>query len=270
MAPADKFAWMKALRGADLTHAEYRVLINLSTWANGDLTNARPGFKNLCEAAKVRPQTAQEALRKLIEKGWIEVSARGGGSGRSTVYTLTVPAGMGCGELTPSTDENPHGERAGSTENPHAHRGGSPDVTPTVSVENPHGRSPETPTVSVENPHGDRGTTRSDQITTPGNDQLFGHLSNAGAGARGAEQGAAERTPPDLRVVKAAAADPGPDPYTNPMAWLDRELPFGGFHTGERARAEQLLAEGVGYATVKYTILRERHASRPARRIGRS
>lgn len=93
----DKFAWLEALRGAKLTLAEYRVAVNLSTYARADLTNARPGPATLRAAARVNEKTLKKALPSLVAKGWIRVTEQGGsergGPRRATVYALTFPTG---------------------------------------------------------------------------------------------------------------------------------------------------------------------------------
>lgn len=93
----NKFAWLEALRGADLTHAEYRVAVNLSTYARADLTNARPSLSTLCSAAHVSTPTAKKALRRLAGLGWIVLTAQGGnanGFGKANCYRLTIPKGV--------------------------------------------------------------------------------------------------------------------------------------------------------------------------------
>ncbi|MFF0542096.1 hypothetical protein ACFYTF_04600 [Nocardia thailandica] len=112
----DKFAWLEALRGADLTHAEYRVAVNLCTYARADLTNARPGPATLRIAAGVNEKTLTKALRALVAKGWIRITEQGGsergGPRRATVYALTFPTG---GSQYPgSTDATGGSERPGS------------------------------------------------------------------------------------------------------------------------------------------------------------
>lgn len=93
----ERFAWMEALRGADLTHAEYRVAATLWTYARADLTNARPGPATLREDARVNEKTLKKALRVLVAKGWIQVTEQGGsergGPRRATVYALAFPTG---------------------------------------------------------------------------------------------------------------------------------------------------------------------------------
>ncbi|UZF45369.1 helix-turn-helix domain-containing protein [Rhodococcus rhodochrous] len=93
----NKFAWLEALRGADLTHAEYRVAVNLSTYARADLTNAHPSLATLCSAAHVSVPTAKKALRRLAGAGWIVLTAQGGnaqGFGKANCYSLTFPKGV--------------------------------------------------------------------------------------------------------------------------------------------------------------------------------
>lgn len=105
----DKFAWQKALRGAkDLTHAEFRVLVNLATWTDEQLGNAFPGNAQLFEAACVSQPTGKKALRTLQDKGWLILQHRGGGrrpggNGISNVYSVTTPKGVS--QLPPTTDD---------------------------------------------------------------------------------------------------------------------------------------------------------------------
>jgi hypothetical protein len=90
----NKFAWTKALRGADLTNAEYRVVVNLSTWADADLSNAYPSLAALCAASQVSVATGKKALKTLIAKGWVVLVEPGGNQyfkGKANVYALTVP-----------------------------------------------------------------------------------------------------------------------------------------------------------------------------------
>ncbi|MEV7457979.1 helix-turn-helix domain-containing protein [Pseudarthrobacter oxydans] len=90
-----KFAWMKSLRGADLTHAEYRVLVTISTYTNAGGTNAFPGFETIVRDSCTDPKTARKALRTLQEKGWLELVDEGGNKhwkGKANVYAIRTPA----------------------------------------------------------------------------------------------------------------------------------------------------------------------------------
>lgn len=115
----DKFAFMKALRGADdLTHAEFRVLAMLVTWTDADLGNAHPGRDQLLEAACVSVPTGKKALRSLIEKGWVVLVDEGGNQhwkGKANVYRVTVPKGV--------TDLPPSDEGKGVSDLPPSSRG---------------------------------------------------------------------------------------------------------------------------------------------------
>jgi hypothetical protein len=51
------------------------------------------------------------------------------------------------------------------------------------------------------------------------------------------------------------------DPETNPIAWIDNELP-GGFRIGERERARELLDSGEPYGRVRWALLKDRNAAK--------
>ncbi|MBF6330260.1 MarR family winged helix-turn-helix transcriptional regulator [Nocardia transvalensis] len=263
----NKFAWMEALRGADLSHAEYRILLNLSTWANGDLTNAYPGMKALAEAAQVSPPTLKKALRTLTAKGWIVLVDPGGNQywkGKANVYSLAVPKGV--------TGLSPSGSQ-----------GGKPFSEGGNSVSEGGKSAPGEGDNSVI-PHqellpGD-STNASDQAAVVA-------LADAGARGRVAEQSPAEViaaevveetvhahgfeaifTPSAAAPVEPAPSVPAPvaefgsDPAANPLAWLDSQLP-GGFLAGERAKAQQMLDAGDHYTSVRWAVLRGRQKPKP-------
>lgn len=87
-----KLEWLAGLRGADLTHAEFRVLVMLSTFAAADLTNAYPSRRTLAEAAGVNDRVLiRDLLPALEDKGWIRCTERGGnqtGKGRANVWMI--------------------------------------------------------------------------------------------------------------------------------------------------------------------------------------
>lgn len=261
----NKFVWMEALRGADLTHAEYRVLINLSTYARGDLTNAHPGLARLCEDAQVSQPTAKKALRRLVEKGWIVLTDPGGNEhwkGKANVYALAFPKGVT--HLPPSDVKgvNPHTEGGNSFS-----EGGK--STPL------EGGNSLTPQQGITSMDFNRGFQSGGVVA----------LGDAGASAR-------EDTPlpPETLTEQAEAAfgelfgetppqtapdtydetpvpvidEPMIDPKRNPLAWIDAELP-GGFRGTERAEAQKRLDAGEHHVTIRWDLVRARH-SRP--RIG--
>ncbi|MCQ4120444.1 helix-turn-helix domain-containing protein [Rhodococcus tibetensis] len=261
----NKFAFYEALRGADLTHAEYRVLVNLSTFANGDLTNAHPGLPRLCEAAGVSLPTAKKALRNLTEKGWLVLTDPGGNAhwkGKANVYALLIPKGV--------TELAPSGSPKGVND---FQEGGKPFSEGGKSAPFEGGNSLTPHQKELPGPY------------TRELDQGSSHLSNAGASARGAGdekpqeieteivaegptaptgfaelfEGAPRETEPPPSTPALATIGPELDPALNPLGWIDQELP-GGFWTGERGRARDLLASGCDYGSVRYAILNDRHA----------
>lgn len=94
MSVPSKLAWMKELRGADLTHAEFRVLLTVASYTDAHGRNAYPGQDRIAADAVVRPNTARDALKSLIAKGWLTVADSTGGKygrGRAAVYELSTP-----------------------------------------------------------------------------------------------------------------------------------------------------------------------------------
>lgn len=104
----DKFAWMKELRGAhNLTHAEFRVLVILSTYSGPDLDSIYPGVNTLTENAGVNVKTTKAALKSLEAKGWIQLVDPGGNQHfykKANEYRLSVPDMKGPSEYPPSQE----------------------------------------------------------------------------------------------------------------------------------------------------------------------
>lgn len=134
----DKFAWLESLRGADLTHAEYRVAVNLCTYARRDLTNAYPGFGTLCADARANEKTVKKALANLIVKGWV-LRVRPATGRRPAVYALTLPQR---GAQAPTVSGGKRGSEAPAIDEPQNGIAG-------VSVPNSGGLSGEIAGVSV-------------------------------------------------------------------------------------------------------------------------
>lgn len=92
-----KFQYLEALRDAhDLTHAEFHLLTVLLTYADADLTNARPGHTRLAVHMGYSagdPRQVRKLLDSLERKGYVEVQEPGTntGSRRATTYRLTLP-----------------------------------------------------------------------------------------------------------------------------------------------------------------------------------
>lgn len=86
-----KLTWQKKLLGADITHAEFHVLITVCAYANADGTNAFPGLDRIVAEAKVSRSCAVKCLKALESKGWLRATRRSTGRGNATVYRLSTP-----------------------------------------------------------------------------------------------------------------------------------------------------------------------------------
>ncbi|WP_156442345.1 helix-turn-helix domain-containing protein [Mycobacterium sp. IS-1556] len=118
-----KYAYLEALRDADLTHTEYRVLVNLLTYADADGTNAYPSIAMLVDDCLLSERQVQRCLRRLCESGWIRVASPGGrirgGRGKATEYVLTTPKkgvnGVTLSNTNRVTNPNKSPEEKGAT-----------------------------------------------------------------------------------------------------------------------------------------------------------
>ena len=115
------YEYIKGLRGRDdLSDAEYRLLVDLATYSNGDLTNARPGFDrlaaDLCHKSGTR--SVRRTARSLQARGYLVVTAVGGaprdGQRTANVYALALPATEGShdpgSEVTTEGPQDPGSE----------------------------------------------------------------------------------------------------------------------------------------------------------------
>ncbi|GAA1725920.1 hypothetical protein [Aeromicrobium alkaliterrae] len=95
--PSDKLKWQTALlqRSIDegMTPGCQHIALALSTYSNGDGTQAHPSDALLVRVTGTSKTKVSRSLRYLREHGWVEQVSRGsGGSGRASVYRLTIPA----------------------------------------------------------------------------------------------------------------------------------------------------------------------------------
>jgi len=94
MGALTKLGWQKALRGAELTHAEFRILTTIGTYTNAALSSAFPGRTKIMEDARVSERTLDRALKILVAEGWITLVEAGGNQhfrGKANVYAVSVP-----------------------------------------------------------------------------------------------------------------------------------------------------------------------------------
>lgn len=231
MADSMRFDWRRmVVRDPDLTEATRRVLLELESWANPDGTNARPGLAGLVGKLRtprghVNERTARRALADGVARGFIERTVKGhGGSGRNTAdcYSLRFPKEMAEVATSPETT------CSGDTNKPSEPRqfGGHPNVHRI----RPHGGHWQDVTGHSEQFDGHAGVQLPDPTTRSSTPEISSHLSNASDAS---------------------------DPITNPLVWIDTELP-GGFRRGERKRAQQMLDEGTEYGSIRFALLRER------------
>ncbi len=121
------YEYLKGLRGRDdLSDSEYRLLVDLATYSNGDLTNARPGFDrlaaDLCHKSGTR--SVRRTARSLQARGYLVVAAVGGaprdGQRTANVYALALPATEGPHDPgSDVTTEGPQDPGSEVTEGPH-------------------------------------------------------------------------------------------------------------------------------------------------------
>lgn len=95
--PAAKLAWQTALIqrsvAEGMTAGCQHIALALSTYSNADGTSAHPSDALLVRATGTSKSTVSRSLRYLRENGWVEQVSRGsGGSGRASVYRLTIPS----------------------------------------------------------------------------------------------------------------------------------------------------------------------------------
>lgn len=129
----DKFAYVKELRGrADLTPAEYQLLITLWTYTSADLDRARPGAARLARDLNKSERLIWKQLGALETKGFIVAKMRGGAprGGRKSAneYTLTLPTPVPevHGSALWTTEPQVHG--SASTTEPQVHGTTEPQV----------------------------------------------------------------------------------------------------------------------------------------------
>ncbi|CQD11855.1 hypothetical protein BN1232_02232 [Mycobacterium lentiflavum] len=99
----DKHGYLKLLRGVDMTYSEYRVLVTMLSYSDGDGTHAHPGNARLAEDCDICERSVKNALVSLVKRGWLvkvkEGRGRGPGNpGVAAEYALTMP-GSTCNRL---------------------------------------------------------------------------------------------------------------------------------------------------------------------------
>jgi biotin operon repressor len=97
-----KLNYLKQLRVAHLTHAQYRVLVAIMTYADQDGTNAHPGFARLASECRMSRSTVSKSIKALKKSGWLRETSRGYPSGErrmASVFDLKIPEYLALGEF---------------------------------------------------------------------------------------------------------------------------------------------------------------------------
>lgn len=236
----DKFAWLRSLRGADLTHAEFRVLVNLCTYADADSGQAYPSNSTLAEASAVNPKVlTRDLIPALRQKGWIRLVAPGGnqnGRGRANVWKLSFPhAVKGVPHVPPSPSQG------GTSRTPLGSNEGGTSRTARGYLTYPEGGTSRTPHQVIDQP-----MNRSESSS---------HLSNAGAGKPVDSDKPQDSLSGEVPSTGRFAPD---EPETAPIERVEKAV-FG-LTDAERTQAEDLLASGE----TPYRVIVEIRARRTA------
>lgn len=90
----NKLNYLRIMRAGRLTHAQFRVLVTLLTYANPDGTNAHPGYAKLARQCQMSKGTVSKSIQYLKQAGWIRQTAFGrprADGGEASTFSLTVP-----------------------------------------------------------------------------------------------------------------------------------------------------------------------------------
>lgn len=109
-----KLTYLRILRSASLTHAQYRVLVTLLVYTNPDGTNAHPGYARLVRECQMSKGTVSKSLKALKKAGWLWETSKGTatkGSDEASVFELRVPEYLE--EKRPEKQDDPWGPAPG-------------------------------------------------------------------------------------------------------------------------------------------------------------
>lgn len=94
MSEFDKLGYLRLLRTARLTHAQYRVLVTILSYTDGRGENAHPGYARLADECRMSKGTVSKCITQLKRAGWLWETARGHpseGGRRAAVFRVRVP-----------------------------------------------------------------------------------------------------------------------------------------------------------------------------------
>lgn len=113
-----KLDWLKSLRGADLTPAEFCILVLLVSYSNASRENAYPGVARLAEDAGMDKRRVQRILQRLVAKNAIAVTQEGGNQvfkGAATIYKILTPPQRPKGETQFTLQSDKSGSKGGTS-----------------------------------------------------------------------------------------------------------------------------------------------------------
>ena len=122
MQSADKFTYIRALNGADLTLAEYRVLITVWHYTDKDGQRAYASAARLAQDCRMAERTARRSLAGLVQKGFLHRVRRGGRDAqpRASEYELRLPDHIPTGHHRPDGGK-PTGQQRPVGDDPTGH-----------------------------------------------------------------------------------------------------------------------------------------------------
>ncbi|WP_225422056.1 helix-turn-helix domain-containing protein [Mycobacteroides chelonae] len=86
-----KLEWLKRTNGHKFTLSEFRVILSIFNHSNEAGEDSYPGSERIAEEACITRTTASEAVRSLIERGWIREVEKGSGYARKYSRYALVP-----------------------------------------------------------------------------------------------------------------------------------------------------------------------------------
>ncbi|WP_176138309.1 helix-turn-helix domain-containing protein [Mycobacterium sp. D16Q16] len=86
-----KLEWLKRTNGHKFTISEFRVLLSIFNHSDKTGQESFPGSERIAEEACITRTTASEAVRSLIERGWIREVEKGSGYARKYSRYALVP-----------------------------------------------------------------------------------------------------------------------------------------------------------------------------------
>lgn len=117
----DKLGYLRLLRTAKLTHAQYRVLVTILTYTDGEGENAHPGYARLADECRMSKGTVSKCIAQLKRAGWLWQVSRGypsEGGKKASVFRVRVPEYLASEGFPESTTSSPIQDGFGGVKSP--------------------------------------------------------------------------------------------------------------------------------------------------------